>query len=109
MKRSIVLTGLLLTLWMMAGALVEAASNEWVWIDGDAKYGKYFAPSHVKVESSINGVATQLSAWTKTVYTVEGAAETIENYGIEASIPDPKRLAYSTALLLLRPQTREIE
>ena len=109
MKRSIVLTGLLLTLWMMAGALTEAASNEWVWIDGDAKYGKYFAPSHVKVESSINGVATQLSAWTKTVYTVEGAAETIENYGIEASIPDPKRLAYSTALLLLRPQTREIE
>ena len=109
MKRSAMLTVLLLALWMMAGTLAEAAANEWVWIDSDTKYGKYYAPSHVKVESAINGVPTQLSAWTKTVYTAGGAQETIANYGIEASIPDPKRLAYSTALLLVRPQTREIE
>lgn len=109
MKRSAMLTGLLLALWLMAGTLAEAAANEWVWIDSDTKYGKYYAPSHVKVESAINGVPTQLSAWTKTVYTAGGAQETIANYGIEASIPDPKRLAYSTALLLVRPQTREIE
>ncbi|MGP1367145.1 MAG: hypothetical protein ACTTKW_07505 [Schwartzia sp. (in: firmicutes)] len=108
MKKKSWLAGLLLCFWMMAGAVAEAA-DEWIWIEGDAKYGKYFAPSHVKVESAINGVATELSAWTKTVYTVEGARETIANYGIEASIPDPKRLAYSTALLLVRPQTREIE
>ena len=64
MKRSAMLTGLLLALWMMAGTLAEAAANEWVWIDSDTKYGKYYAPSHVKVESAINGVPTQLSAWT---------------------------------------------
>ncbi len=109
MKRKAMLAGFLLVVWMMTAAFVEAAANEWVWIASDTKYGKYYAPSHVKVESSVNGVATQLSAWTKTVYSYEGAQETIANYGIAASIPDPRRLAYSTALLVVRPQTREIE
>ena len=103
------LAGLLLVVWMMTTAFAEAAANEWVWIASDTKYGKYYAPSHIKVESSVNGVATQLSAWTKTVYSYEGAQETIANYGIAASIPDPRQLAYSTALLVVRPQTREIE
>lgn len=109
MKRRVIFAGIMMAVWMVAAMAAAAAADEWEWIHSDAKYGKYYAPSHVKVESSINGVATQLSAWTKTVYAYEGAQETITNYGIEASIPDPRQLSYSTALIMVHPQTREIE
>ncbi len=102
------------------GSLIEApetvvsraeaaqADQQWTWIASDQKYGKFFAPSNVQVKSSVNGVATCISAWIKTVYTPGGAQETIGTYGIEASIPDPRSLAYSLALVEVIPQERKI-
>ncbi|MBQ8697560.1 MAG: hypothetical protein IJ521_00980, partial [Schwartzia sp.] len=86
----------------------EAAAVNWTWIASDQKYGKFFAPSNVQVRSSLNGVATCISAWIKTTYTADGAQEVIENYGIESSIPDPRALSYSLALVEVRPQERMI-
>ena len=86
----------------------EAAATNWTWIESDQKYGKFFAPSNVQVKSSLNGVATCISAWIKTSYTPGGAQEVIENYGIGTSIPDPRSLSYSLALVEVRPQERTI-
>ena len=86
----------------------EAAQQQWTWIMSDQKYGKFFAPANVQVKSSVNGVATCISAWIKTAYTAGGAQETIENYGIQASIPDPRSLAYSLALVEVYPQERKV-
>ncbi len=114
MKRSLRLAWLTMLLCLLAAGAVQAAetsqaAENWTWIASDQKYGKFYAPAHVKTEASINGVATRISAWTKTVYSFGGAQETIANYGIEASIPDPRQLAYSLALVEVHPQTREIE
>ena len=87
---------------------VEAAEQRWTWIMSDQKYGKFYAPANVQVKSSVNGVATCISAWIKTAYTPRGAQETIEAYGIQASIPDPRTLAYSMALVEVIPQERKI-
>ncbi len=84
------------------------AGQQWTWLASDQKYGKFFAPSNVQVKSSVNGVATCISAWIKTAYTADGAQETIEAYGIEASIPDPRMLSYSLALVEVVPQERKI-
>ena len=86
----------------------EAAQQQWTWIASDEKYGKFFAPSNVQVKSSMNGVATCISAWTKTAYTPEGARDVIDAYGIGASIPDPRSLSYSLALVEVIPQERKI-
>ena len=82
--------------------------QEWTQIASDKKYGKLFSPSRVKVESSVNGVATRIGAWIKTSYTVEGARETIEAYGIEKSIPDPGKLSYSVGYVEVVPQERKL-
>ena len=86
----------------------EAAKEQWVWISSDQKYGKFFSPSNVQIKSKVNGVATCISAWIKTAYTPGGAQEAIENYGIQASIPDPRTLSYSLALVEVIPQERKI-
>lgn len=86
----------------------EAAKEQWVWITSDQKYGKFFAPANVQVKSKVNDVATCISAWIKTAYTPGGAKEAIENYGIQASIPDPRTLSYSLALVEVIPQERKI-
>ncbi len=109
MKRSFRLTWLVLFFLLMAGAVQAQAAENWKWIASDQSYGKFYAPSHVKVDASINGVATRISAWIKTAYTFNGAKETITNYGIENVIKDPRQLSYSLALVEVRPQTREIE
>ncbi len=87
---------------------VEAAEQQWTWIASDQKYGKFYAPSNVKIKSQMNGVATCITAWIKTSYTPGGAQEAIANYGIEASIPDPRVLSYSLALVEVIPQERKI-
>ena len=107
----------------------NAAPNlnaEWYWLKSDDKYSKYFDPDSVKVvkqaritkkiknskgEITTNEreVPTEIEAWTKTVYTYEGAAETINNYGITSTLPDPKVLSYSLALLRINPQTRTLQ
>ena len=107
----------------------EAAPNsevQWYWLKSDDKYSKFFDPDSVKVVkkakvvkrtkgedgkevSTEKEVPTEIEAWTKTAYTYEGAAETIANYGITATLPDPKVLSYSLALFRINPQTRTIQ
>ncbi len=108
----------LLLLMLLASNLgmvhVAAAEADWIWISSDSKYSKFFDPSKVQVTSSTivaNGktVATSIQAWTKTAYSYEGAAETIQNYGIQAILPNPAKLAYSLALVEINPQNRTIE
>lgn len=91
-----------------AEAAQPQAEQKWTWIASDQNYGKFFSPANVQVKSSVNGVATCISAWIKTVFTPGGAQETIDNYGIEASIPDPRSLSYSLALVEVVPQERTI-
>lgn len=87
---------------------VESASTKWVWINSDQKYGKFFSPANVQVTAQVNGVATKIVAWTRTEYTPGGAQETITNYDISSVIDDPRKLAYSLALVEVHPQTREV-
>ena len=95
----------------------EAAAQEadgWYWLASDNKYSKYFDPSTVKVLKSSKRedgreIATEIEAWTKTTYSYDGAAETINNYDIKSLLPDPARLKYSLALLKINPQNRTIQ
>ena len=90
------------------GGLRAEAAEQWVWITSDQKYGKFFSPSNVQIKSKVNDVPTCISAWIKAAYTPGGAQEAIENYGIQASIPDPRKLSYSLALVEVIPQERKI-
>ena len=90
------------------------AEEGWYWLASDNKYSKYFDPTSVKVLKSSkrdNGreIATEIEAWTKTTYSYDGAAETIDNYDIKSLLPDPSRLNYSLALLKINPQNRTIQ
>ena len=94
-----------------------ASTNEkidWYFLSADDKYGKFFNPDSVKVVKKVttaNGkeIPTEIEAWTKTTYTYEGAALTIDNYEINSILPDPKMLSYSLALLKINPQNRTIQ
>ena len=110
-------------------AVTSAAPNtdaQWYWLKSDDKYSKFFDPDSVKVvkkarvikrTTNADGeetktekeVPTEIEAWTKTAYTYEGAAETIKNYGISSTLPDPRVLSYSLALFRINPQTRTIQ
>lgn len=88
--------------------------SEWYWLASDNKYSKFFDPVSVKAVKKAKTddgkeIPTEIEAWTKTVYTLEGAEKTIKEYGITNSIPDPKKLSYSLALLKINPQTRTIQ
>ncbi len=88
--------------------------TKWFYLSADDKYGKYFEPDSVKVvkkvkTSSGKEVPTEIEAWTKTTYTYEGAAMTIDAYEIKSILPDPKMLSYSIALLRINPQNRTIQ
>ena len=85
-------------------APVEA--TDWVWISSNDKYSKFYSPSEVHILSSLGGVATRIDAWTKTTYSYEGAAETLQNYGIK--VLHPEQLAYSLAEVEVNPQNRII-
>ena len=101
---------------------VDAASQtappnketEWYWLSSNNKYSKYFAPDTVRVikqatSESGKEIPTEIEAWTKTTYTLDGAKETIKNYEITNILPDPKKFAYSLALCRINPQTRTIQ
>ena len=113
MKRGMSWLMIFAAVWLLAAGTVCAAAAttaaDWKWIAADDKYGKYYVPQNVQIVSSVNGVATRLSAWTKTTYTYAGAVETIANYEIQAVLPDPSQLAYSLALVEVCPQLRTIE
>ena len=84
----------------------------WYWLLSDSKYSKYFEPSSVYVthsaETSHGSVATEITAWTKTTYSYEGAKETLDNYGLSGLLPDPAHLSYSLAEVAINPQNRTI-
>lgn len=88
--------------------------SEWYWLDSNKKYSKYFAPNTVKVVKQAKtedgkDIPTEIEAWTKTTYTLDGAKETIKNYEITKILPDPRKFAYSLALCKINPQTRTIQ
>ncbi len=101
-------------------------TTQWYWLKSDDKYSKYFDPESVRVVKqaritkrlrnssgeeyeTVREVPTEIEAWTKTTYTQEGAKETITNYGIMATLPDPTILSYSLALFRINPQTRTVQ
>ena len=90
------------------------SESSWFYLSADDKYGKFFEPDSVKVvkkvtTSSGKEIPTEIEAWTKTTYTYEGAAMTIDNYDLKYILPDPKMLSYSIALLRINPQNRTIQ
>ncbi len=93
---------------------VNPTGTDWYWLSSDDKYSKYFSPDSVKVVKKVvkedgRNVPTEIEAWTKTTFSYEGAAETIDNYDIKAILPDPNALSYSLALLRINPQNRTIQ
>ena len=93
---------------------VQQTASKWFYLSADDKYGKYFEPDSVKVvkkvkTSSGKEVPTEIEAWTKTTYTYEGAALTINNYDLNSVLPNPNMLSYSIALLRINPQNRTIQ
>ena len=111
----------------LAGTFAAPESEvQWYWLKSDDKYSKFFDPDSVRVVKQARVIKkiknadgavveqekvipTEIEAWTKTAYTYEGAAETIANYGIVSTLPDPKVLSYSLALFRINPQTRTIQ
>ena len=102
---------LLVCFLFMPLGIVRAES--WYWLSSDSKYSKYFEPFSVHVthsaETSHGSVATEITAWTKTTYSYEGAKETLDNYGLSGLIPDPAQLSYSLAEVAINPQNRTIQ
>ena len=99
----------------MPAAMVRADDirGNWNWIGSDGKYGKYIDPKMVKVvktADTYNGsVPTRIIAWTKTTYTHEAAAETVQSYGISDIITVPDKLAFSYGLVEVDPQMRTLQ
>lgn len=89
-------------------------SVDWYWLSSDDKYSKFFDPKSVKVVKKAKTddgkeIPTEIEAWTKTEYSLEGAANTIKEYKISNSLPDPNQLKYSLALLKINPQNRTVQ
>lgn len=105
-----ILSVILICLGVMWGSIpcntAEAADTSWYWISSDAKYTKYYDQSQVLVTNKVKGVATQIRAVTRTVYSYAGAKETLENYGIKDILPN--QLSYSIANVEIIPQTRSL-
>lgn len=83
---------------------VEAAEESWYWISSDNSYSKFFDTKQVRVQEAFGGIATRITAVTKTNYSYAGAKETLDNYGIKTIAPN--NLAYSLATVQVCPQTR---
>ncbi|SFT59997.1 hypothetical protein SAMN02910356_01244 [Selenomonas sp. GACV-9] len=84
----------------------------WFWLSSDDKYSKFIDLQSVvampRRSSAGNAYETDVQAWTKTEYSYEGAKETLAAYGLLEKIGDPSKLSYSTALLSMNPQTRQV-
>ncbi|WP_295716052.1 hypothetical protein [uncultured Mitsuokella sp.] len=107
------LQGCLLLFVFMVLPMHAVQADGWYWLSSDSKYSKYFDPSSVvvshKAATGHGDVATEIAAWTKTAYSYEGAQETIENYGLNYLLPDPSKLSYSLAEVIINPQNRTIQ
>ena len=90
------------------------AATEWYWLDSNDNYSKYFDANSVTVTKKVvtndgREIAIEIEAWTKTTYSYEGAAKTIQNYELTKILPDPRALNYSLALLRVNPQNRTLQ
>ena len=90
------------------------AETKWYWLFSDNRYSKYFEPASVEIKKKVvtsddREIAIEIEAWTKTTYSLEGAAQTIKNYEITNILPDPRSLSYSLALLRVNPQNRTLQ
>lgn len=101
-SRVLLLLAIMCSTLMYANA--EAAEPQWYWISSDNNYSKFFDPQQVKVQEAFGGIATKITAVTKTGYSYGGAQETLNNYGIKNIAPND--LAYSIAKVEIVPQTR---
>lgn len=89
-------------------AQANSTGTEWYWLTSDQKYGKFFAPTRVRVTSTENSTPVNIEAWIKTAYTPAGAIETVRSMGLK-EIANPNTLSYSLALVNINPQGRTIE
>lgn len=91
----------------------EPTENNWYWLMSDDNYSKYIDPESVVITKAVTTshgkVPTDIEVWTKTGYSYAGAAETIDSYELTAKLPDPAKLSYSTARLLIKPQNRTVQ
>ena len=96
-----------------AAASAQPEATGWYWLSSDDNYSKYFDPESVVVTNSVSTahgqVPTEIQVWTKTAYSYSGAKETLAAYGLAKSFPDPAKLSYSMAQLLIRPQYRTVQ
>ena len=60
-------------------AASAATENPWYWISSDNNYTKYYNTSQVRVQEAFGGIATKITAVTKTTYSYGGAKETLDN------------------------------
>ena len=103
---------LVLTLFLLPQA---SAESNYYWLSSNDKYSKFYDSTSVTIthDTAVNHgrIATEITAWTKTSYSYEGAKETIAAYsddGMQSLIPDPAKLSYSLALVTINPQNREL-
>lgn len=103
-----IFSGVMLLLAIMCNTLMystaQAAELQWYWISSDNNYSKFYDPAQVRVQEAFGGIATRITAVTKTGYSYGGAKETLDNYGIKDIRPND--LAYSLAHIQIVPQTR---
>ena len=103
-----IFSGVMLLLAIMCNTLMystaQAAEQQWYWISSDNNYSKFYDPAQVRVQEAFGGIATRITAVTKTGYSYGGAKETLDNYGIKDIRPND--LAYSLAHIQIVPQTR---
>ncbi|WP_033171474.1 hypothetical protein [Selenomonas sp. ND2010] len=91
----------------------EAAEQDnWYWLSADDRYSKFIDLQSVvaqprKTATGEKGYETEVQAWTKTAYSYGGAEDTLRDYKLLKKFSDPSKLAFSTALISMNPQTRQ--
>ncbi len=87
----------------------HSPETQWVKLDQNNKYGKYFSPERVIVRHSENGIPVLIDAWIKTTYSPEGARITVNAMHLNKHIPRPAELTYSLAHVQVNPQSRTLK
>ncbi|SDG10898.1 hypothetical protein SAMN05216584_10296 [Selenomonas sp. WCT3] len=117
-------TGLVVMPAAITGVPVEAAADQaqdtdnaaeqdnWYWLSADDRYSKFIDLQSVvaqprKTATGEKGYETEVQAWTKTAYSYGGAEDTLRDYKLLKKFSDPSKLAFSTALISMNPQTRQ--
>lgn len=101
---------LLMVCLLLGQMQMASAQDKWYWLGSDNNYSKFFDPYSVvateSAQTSHGAVPMVIDVWTKTNYSYTGAQETLAAYGLNFN---PAQLAYSTALMRVRPQVRTLQ